>query len=74
VPTLEVPEPRVLGVPPVLLIDADRQGVDVERVLFVVIRLCRVVPLDDRERLPEIWSASAESLVPCYQTAGRLLP
>jgi hypothetical protein len=70
----EVPEPRVPGVPPIPLIRADRQGVDVEGEILVVVRLRQIVPLDNHERLPVIWAASAEGLQSCYQAAGRLLP
>jgi hypothetical protein len=62
VATLEVPEPRVLGVLPVPSIDADRQGVDVEGEFLVVIRLRRVVSLNNRERLPVIRATSVEGL------------
>jgi hypothetical protein len=98
--TLKVPEPRVPGVSPVLPVGADRQGVDVEGKPLVIALDTGIVPLDNQERLPVVWTVSAESLepewiverkrggggladrthaattcrVPCYQTAGRLLP
>jgi hypothetical protein len=74
VPTFEVPEPRVPGVPPVFPIGADHQCMDVEGKLLVVIRLRQVMLLDDCKRLPVVWAASAERLESRYQPAGRLLP